>query len=96
MICCVLRKTASLTQRVSANIGLSLEFLKLATSLGIQTLSGGKTVRRGFPTGPVVKNLPCNAGDAGLNPSPGIAHMPQSNSAHDSGVLEPQPLKPTP
>ena len=93
-----LSNPAKLTQRVSTNIGLSLEFFKLTTSLGFQTLSRGKTVRRGFPTGPVVKNLPCNAGDIGLNPGPGISHLPQSNSAQllslHPGVLEPQVLKP--
>ena len=91
---------SKLTQRVSTNIVLSLEFFKLTTSLGIQTVSGGKTVRRGFPTGPVVKNLPCNAGDIGLNPGPGISRLPQSDSAQllslRSGVLEPQVLKPMP
>ena len=29
----------------------------------------------GFPGGPVVKNLPCNAGDTGLTPVPGRSHM---------------------
>ena len=28
----------------------------------------------GFPGGPVVKNLPCNAGDTGLSPGPGRSH----------------------
>ena len=91
---------AKLTQRVSTNIGLSLEFFKLTTSLGFQTLSRGTTVRRGFPTGPVVKNLPCNAGDIGLNPGPGISHLPQGNSVQllslHPRVLELQLLKPTP
>ena len=32
-----------------------------------------------FPGGPVVKNLPANAGDPGSNPGPGRFHMPQSN-----------------
>ena len=31
---------------------------------------------RDFPGGPVVKNLPANAGDVGLIPSPGRLHMP--------------------
>ena len=34
---------------------------------------------QGFPGGPVVKNLPCNAGDTGFNPGPGRSHMPGSN-----------------
>ena len=32
-----------------------------------------------FPGGPVVKNLPCNAGDTGLIPGPGGFHIPQGN-----------------
>ena len=33
----------------------------------------------GFPGGPVVKNLPANAGDVGLIHGLGRFHMPQSN-----------------
>ena len=33
----------------------------------------------GFPGGPVVKNLPANAGDVGLIPSSGRSHMPQGS-----------------
>ena len=32
-----------------------------------------------FPGGPVVKNLPANAGDTGSSPGPGRSHMPGSN-----------------
>ena len=32
-----------------------------------------------FPGGPVVKNLSANAGDMGLNPTPGRSRLPQSN-----------------
>ena len=32
-----------------------------------------------FPGGAVVKNLPADAGDTGLNPGPGRCHMPRSN-----------------
>ena len=32
-----------------------------------------------FPSGPVDKNLPANAGDMGSIPGPGRFHMPQSN-----------------
>ena len=35
-----------------------------------------------FPFGPVVKNLPVNAGDMGSISGPGRSHMPQSNWAH--------------
>ena len=34
---------------------------------------------RGLPGGPVVKNLPCNAGDKGSIPGLGKSHMLQSN-----------------
>ena len=33
----------------------------------------------GFPGGPVVKNLPANAGDMGSSPGPERYHMPRSN-----------------
>ena len=33
----------------------------------------------GFPGGPVVKNLPCNARDTGLTPGPGRSHIPRSH-----------------
>ena len=32
-----------------------------------------------FPGGPVVKNLPANAGDMGSIPGPGKSHMPRGN-----------------
>ena len=32
-----------------------------------------------FPGGPVVKNLPANAGDTGSVPDPGRYHMPWGN-----------------
>ena len=32
-----------------------------------------------LPNGPVVKNLPVNAGDTGLSPGLGRFHMPQGN-----------------
>ena len=32
-----------------------------------------------FPGGPVVKNLPVNAGDMDLIPDPGMFHVPWSN-----------------
>ena len=32
-----------------------------------------------FPHGPVVKNLPCNAGDKGSIPGPRRFHMPQGS-----------------
>ena len=35
-----------------------------------------------FPSAPVVKNLPVNAGDMGLIPGQGRFHMLLSNQAH--------------
>ena len=32
----------------------------------------------GFPGGPLVKNLPANAGDTGSIPGPGRYHVPRS------------------
>ena len=55
----------------------------------------------GFPGGAVVKNLPANAGDTGLSPSPGRSHMLWSNWARVPQLLslcsrarEPQLLSP--
>ena len=33
----------------------------------------------GFPGGPVIKNLPANAGDMGSSPGLGRSHMPRNN-----------------
>ena len=49
-----------------------------------------ETYHEGFPSDPVVKNMPCNAGDTGSVPGLGRSQMPQSNEA-----CEPQQLKPT-
>ena len=38
-----------------------------------------KSCESRFPGGPVVKNLPCDAGDTGSVPGPGGSHMPRSN-----------------
>jgi len=38
-----------------------------------------KNSTAGFPGGSVVKNLPANAGDTSLIPSPGRFYMQQSN-----------------
>ena len=43
---------------------------------------GRQALRRkmaGFPGGPVVKNLLCNAGDTGSIPGPGRSHVPRDN-----------------
>ena len=38
-----------------------------------------KTLRKGFPGGAVVENLPAKAGDTGSSPGLGRSHMPRSN-----------------
>ena len=38
-----------------------------------------KNIFQGFPHGPVVKNLPANAGDSSSIPGPGRFHVPWSN-----------------
>ena len=38
-----------------------------------------KSKLQGYPGGPVVKNLPGNAGDTGLMPGLGRFHMPRGN-----------------
>ena len=47
-----------------------------------------------FPRGPVVKNLPANAGDKSSILGMGRFHMPQSNWAHRPQALKPTPPKP--
>ena len=42
-----------------------------------------------FPGGPVVKNEPCNAEDTGSIPGLGRFHIPGSNYAHRSQLLNP-------
>ena len=41
-----------------------------------------------FPGGPVVKNLPANAGDMGLIPGPRRPHMSYGNEAHVPQLLK--------
>ena len=51
----------------------------LAVLLPLQTFRIHlKSLNQGFPGGPVVKNLPANAGDTGSSPGPGRSHMPWS------------------
>ena len=38
-----------------------------------------ETYHEGIPSDPVVKNMPCNAGDTGSIPGLGRSHMLQSN-----------------
>ena len=42
-----------------------------------------------FPGGPLVKNLPANAGDMGSIPASGRFHMQQSNRSHELQLLKP-------
>ena len=61
--------------------------------------NNNKMDNQGSPGGPVVKNLPCNAGDTGLIPGPGRSHIPWGNQAPAplnllSGTQELQLLSP--
>ena len=47
-----------------------------------------------FPGGPVVKNLPVNAGDTGWIPGPGRFHVLQSNWPVSHGYRSPLILEP--
>ena len=42
-----------------------------------------------FPGGPVVKNLPTNAGNTGSIPAPGRFHIPRDNEVHMPQLLKP-------
>ena len=52
------------------------------TKFSLNQLINVESSKQGFLDGSVVKNLPTNAEDMGLIPSPGRYHMPQSSSAH--------------
>ena len=43
---------------------------------------------QGLPGGPVVKNLPANAGDTGSVPRLGRSHMPRSNETQEPQLLK--------
>ena len=45
--------------------------------------------QRNFPGGPVVKDLPVEAGDTSFIPGPGRLHMPRGNKACMSQLLSP-------
>ena len=46
------------------------------TAYGVETERELEVGPGDFPDGPVVKNLPCNAGDMGSIPGPERFHMP--------------------
>ena len=46
-----------------------------------------KILKRGFPGGAVVENLPANAGDTGSSPGLGRSHVPRSNQAREPQLL---------
>ena len=56
-----------------------LKTKKFLTTTTTTTNFCQKMVVLDFPGGPVVKNLPANAGDAGSLPGLGRSHMPWSN-----------------
>ena len=55
----------------------------MVTTANSTTLLTSK-LPRDFPGGPVVKNLPCNAGDSGLIPAQGtkVSHAAEQLSPH--------------
>ena len=53
-----------------------------------------KFTLRDLPGGPVVKNLPANAGETGSTPGPGRFHMPKGNEAYEPQPLSPRALEP--
>ena len=55
--------------------GLSTDY----EGLGAEITSRIKKPERGFSSGPVVKNLPCNARDTSSIPGLGRSHMPWGN-----------------
>ena len=68
--------------RVAETFNLSKKERKKKKKCNICKVQQNKTQENkfwGFPDGSVVKNPPVNAGDTGLIPSLGKAHMPQSN-----------------
>ena len=46
---------------------------------GLSACSPQNSCIGGFPSGPVVKNLPASAGDMGLIPGPERSHMPRGS-----------------
>ena len=56
------------------------------SSLCYQTLLKNH-LRRGFPSGSVITNLPASARDTGSIPGPGGTHMPWSNWVHETQLL---------
>ena len=61
---------------------------------GGTNFSASRVIPKDFSRGPVVKNLPANAGDTGSIPCSGRSHLPQGNSAHAPQLRKPQYLKP--
>ena len=61
----------------------------ILSKIGIKQLKPNniKTKTWDFPDGPVVENLPANAGDMCLIPDPGRSHMPRGNEAHVPQLL---------
>ena len=46
-----------------------------------------KKLKKGFPGGAVVENLPANAGATGWSPGLGRSHMPRGNRAREPQLL---------
>lgn len=82
-------KLSRIKQKLFRNVSISVNriYVNSQTKKHILAAIYGK---QDFPGGPVVKNVPADAGDIGSTPGTGRFHMPQSNRA-----CVPQPLKST-
>ena len=62
---------------------MKVKYTSLALNPGCQFPSLGELLKNtllcDIPGGPVVKNLPANAGDTDLTPGPGRSHMLRGN-----------------
>ena len=63
--------------------------MHLVTILVKSTMLSERKTYWNFPGGPLVKNLPANAGDTGSIPGLGRSHMPRSHKAHAPPLLSP-------
>ena len=80
-------KLSRIKQKLFRNVSISVNRIYFSSQTKKHILAAiyGK---QDFPGGPVVKNVPADAGDTGSIPGTGRFHMPQSNRAS-----VPQPLK---
>ena len=69
---------------------------RISESHGIITIGNAKMLKRDFPGGPVVKNLPANTGDVDLIPDPRtrIPHAIGQLGSHATTTEARAPLRP--